>query len=86
MHTDNNLTLEFPVKEKRVIKCKPYTLIVELYCVCSMPYWRTDDIRLRMAAAKVVKDGFTANVKKIPTVAFSAGKQWSCLNCRYLIG
>ena len=37
---DNNLIVEFPVTEKRVIKCKPYTSIVELYCVCRMPYWR----------------------------------------------
>ena len=41
---DNNLMLEFPVTEKRVIKCKPDTSIVELYCVCRMPNWRTDEI------------------------------------------
>ena len=34
---DNNLMAEFPIREKRVIKCKPYTSIVELYCVCRMP-------------------------------------------------
>ena len=41
---NNNYMLEFPVIEKRVIKCKPDTSIVELYCVCRMPNWRTDEI------------------------------------------
>ena len=34
--------VEFPVTEACVIKCKHYTSIVELYCVCRMPYWRAD--------------------------------------------
>ena len=86
IRTNNNLILQFTVTEKRVIKCKPYTLIVELYCICSVPYWRTDEIGLRMAACESCKRWFHRKCEKIPAVVFSAGKQWSCLNCRYLIG
>ena len=46
---DNKIMVEFPVTKKCVIKCRSYTSIVELYCVCSMPCWRTDEIGLRMA-------------------------------------
>ena len=86
VNTDNNLRLEFPVTEKHVIKCKPYMYIVELYCLCSMPYWRTDKIGLRMAACKNCKRWFHRKCGKIPAAVFSTGKQWCCLNCRYLIG
>ena len=86
IHTDNNLILEFPVTEKRMIKCKPYMLIVQLYCVCSMPYWRTDDIGLRVAACGSCKRWFHRKCEKIPAAVFSAGKPWSCLNCGYVIG
>ena len=60
IHTDNNLIIEFPVTEKRVIKCKPYMLIVKLYCVCSMPYWRTESW----------KKWFIASVKKYQLLYF----------------
>ena len=79
---DNNLIVEFPVTEKRVIKCKPYTSIVELYCLCRMPYWRTDEIGLRMAECESCKRWFHRKFEKIPAAVFSAGKQWFCLNCR----
>ena len=79
---DNKLMVEFPVTEKCVIKCKPYTSIVELYCVCRMPYWRTDEIGLRMAECKSCERWFHCNCEKIPAAAFSAGKKWFCLNGR----
>ena len=74
--------VEFLVTEKRVIKCKPYTSTVELYCVCPMPYWRTDEIGLRMAECKSCKRWFHHKCAKISAAVFSAGKQWSCLNCK----
>ena len=79
---DNNLIVEFPVTAKRVIKCKPYTSIVYLYCVCRMPYWRADEIGLRMAESESCKKWFHRKSEKIPAAVFSAGKQWFCLNCR----
>ena len=79
---DNNLLVEFAVTGKRVIRCKPYTSIVELYCVCRMPYWRTDEIGLRMEECESCKRWFHRKCEKIPAAVFSAGKQWSCLNWR----
>ena len=72
---DNNLLVEFPVTEKHVIKCKPYKSIVELYCVCRMPYWRTEEIGLRMAECERRKRWFHRKCEKIPVAVFSAGKQ-----------
>ena len=72
---DNNLIEEFPITKKRVIKCKPYTSIVELYCVCRMHYWRTDEVGLRMAQFKSCKTWFHRKCEKIPATVFSAGKQ-----------
>ena len=78
---DNNLIVKFPVTEKRVVKCKPYTSIVELYFICRMPYWRTDEIG-RMAECESCKRWFHRKSEKIAAAVFSAGKQWFCLTCR----
>ena len=55
---DNNLMVEFPVTETLAIKCKLYTSIVELYCACRLPYWRIDEIGLRMAECESCKRWF----------------------------
>ena len=55
---DNNLMVEFPLTETRAIKCKLYTSIVELYCACCLPYWRIDEIGLRMAECENCKRWF----------------------------
>ena len=78
---DNNLIVKFPVTEKRVVKCKPYTSIVELYSVCRMPYWRTEEIG-RMAECESCKRWFHRKSEKIAAAVFSDGKQWFCLTCR----
>ena len=74
--------VQFLVTEKRVIKCKPYTSIVELYCVCRMPYWRTDEIGLRMAECESCNRWFHRRCEKIPAAVFSTRKSWFCLYCR----
>ena len=70
--------VEFPVTEKRVIKFKPYTSIVKLYCVCRTPYWRTDEIALRMAERESCKRWFHRRCEKL-----LAGKPLNCLYCRF---
>ena len=50
--------LEFPVTEKHVIKCMPYT------SVRCMPYRRAEEIGLRWWSAKVVKDGEKMKIMK----------------------
>ena len=72
---DNNLIVEFPVTEKRVSKCKTYTSIVELYCVCCMPKWRTDEMGLWMVGCESCKRWFHCKCEKIAATVFSAGKQ-----------
>ena len=74
--------VQFLVTEKRVIKCKPYTSIVELYCVCRMPYWRKDEIGLRMAECESCNRWFHRRCEKIPAAVFSTRKSWFCLYCR----
>ena len=81
---NKTLMLEFPVTEKPAINCKPYTSIVELYCVCRMPYWRTDEIGLRMAECKNCKRWLHRKCEKIQAAVFSTGKPWHCLYCQIL--
>ena len=59
-----NLIVEFPVTEKRVIKCKPYASIDELYCVCRILYWKTDEIGLRMTECESCKRWFHGKCEK----------------------
>ena len=47
----NNLMVALSVTEK----CKYFRFIVEQYCVCCMPYWRTDKIGTRMAECECCK-------------------------------
>ena len=76
---DNNLMVTIPVTETRVIKGKPYMSIAELYCVCSMSYWRIDEIVLRMVECESCKRCFHRRSEKIPSAVFSNGKPWYCL-------
>ena len=64
------------ITEKRVIKWKPYTSIIELYCVCCMPYWRTDEIGLWMADCESFKRRFHRKCEEILAFVFSVGKPW----------